>query len=139
MSTQAKLNHYLTFNGNCREAMNFYKECLGGTLEIFTYEGTTLEDHAQDKNNVMHSTLTSGDMVIMGADSMINHSASTGNNVSLSINCTSREELDNYFEKLGAGGKITMSKQDTAWDAYFGMIIDKFGVNWMFNYDEPKQ
>ncbi len=139
MSNPTSLIPYLNFNGNCREAMNFYKDCLGGDLDISTYEGSPMEAPAEAKNNVLHSTLIQGNMTLMASDSMAGHPLTIGNNVGLSINCSSREELDNFYDKMVVGGKATMDKQDTFWGAYFGMLTDKYGVNWMFNYDAPKK
>ena len=137
MSAQTAISPYLNFNGNCKEAMNFYKDCLEGNLELSTFADSPMEVPDDARNNVLHSTLTSGNIHIMASDAMDGQEFVTGNNISLSLNCSSREELDKLFDGLGAGGNITMPKQDTFWGAYFGMLTDKFGVNWMFNYDSP--
>lgn len=132
------LNPYLTFNGNCREAMTFYHGVLGGDIFMQTFGDSPMEVSDKEKDQVMHSSITSGSIVIMASDSMPDHPVKIGGNVSLSINCTSREEVEKLYNALTLGGQATMPLQDTFWGAYFGMLTDKFGVQWMFNYDMPK-
>jgi PhnB protein len=139
MSVQTSLNPYLMFNGNCKEAMNFYKECFDANLEISTYGDSPMEYLPEQKDHVLHSSISKGNIVIMASDSMKGQTSNFGSNISLSINCASREELDILFDKLAEGGKITMPKENTFWGAYFGMLTDKFGIHWMFNYDTPKE
>lgn len=131
------LTTYLFFNGNCREAMTFYKEILDAELEIMNFEGAPMEVSEGEKNKVMHSTLKKDDIVIMASDSNESQKVTFGNNFSLSFNCTSREQVQQLYNRLLEGGTVTMPLQDTFWGAYFGMLTDKFGVNWMFNYDAP--
>ena len=130
---------YFTFAGNCREAMNFYKECLDAHLEIMDFENTPMEVPEEAKNNVMHAVLTRPGITLMASDAMPGQPVVNGSNLSLSINCDSRSQADAFFAKLGAGGSITMPMENTFWGAYFGMVTDKFGTHWMFNYDEPKE
>lgn len=128
---------YLNFNGNCREAMNFYKACIGGSLEIMGFEGAPMEVPAESKDAVMHAILKSGAILIMASDTMPGHTITFGDSVSLSINCESKAQTDAFFNALVAGGKVNMPLEETFWGAYFGMITDKFGIHWMFNYDDP--
>ncbi len=140
----ATTNTYLNFNGNCEEAFNFYKSVFGGE---FTYIGRFGEMppsdeftvSERDKNKVMHVSLPTGSSVLMGSDNGEQYEASfvKGNNFSVSINADSREEAENLYNGLSAGGQVTMPMSDTFWGAYFGMFTDKFGINWMVNYDEP--
>ncbi|MCJ8155050.1 VOC family protein [Chryseobacterium sp. SSA4.19] len=141
----ATVNVYLTFNGNCREAFEFYRSVFGtefpyiGTFgEMPPMEGHELSE--EDKNKVMHVTLPiSKETMLLGSDttgeSLSGHQQ--GNNFSISINAESKEEADILFNGLSAGGKVTMPMEDTFWGAYFGMFTDKFGINWMVNYDDP--
>jgi len=134
-----QLNVYLTFNGNCREAMTFYNDCIGGKLTIQTF-GETQGEHASENERdlVMHANIVKGDFLLMASDSSERHGKATiGSAVTLSLNCTSEEEIDTLFNKLSAGGTITMPLEDTFWGARFGMMTDKFGMPWMFNYDKP--
>lgn len=135
------LTPYLTFNGNARAAMEFYKECLGGDMFMQTFgESPMGADMPEgDKNLVMHASVTNGALVIMASDCRPGEPAVIGNNVSLSITGTSKDQLTDVFNKISAGGHTTMPLQDTFWGAYFGMCTDKFGINWMFNFDYEQQ
>jgi PhnB protein len=139
MSNITASNVYITFNGNCREAMTFYKDCLGGELHIMNFEGSGMDVPAEAKNNVLHSTLQKDGILLMASDTMPGKPPIVGNNLSISINCESQAQTDAFFNGLVAGGKPTMPLQKTFWGAYFGMLTDKFGINWMFNFDEPKK
>lgn len=140
----ATTNTYLNFNGNCEEAFNFYKSVFGGE---FTYIGRFGEMPPSeefpvseaDKNKVMHVSLPTGSSVLMGSDNGEQYESSfvNGNNFSVSINADSKEEADKLYNGLSAGGQATMPMSDTFWGAYFGMFTDKFGINWMVNYDDP--
>lgn len=139
------INPYLTFNGNCEEAFNFYKSVFGGTFpyigrfkDMPPMEGKPIPAELGDK--IMHVSLpigTSGS-VLMGSDSSEEFGQATvvGNNFSISINAPSREEADRLFNGLSAGGTVTMPMNKTFWGAYFGMFADKFGIHWMVNFDE---
>jgi PhnB protein len=134
-----QLNPYLSFGGNCEEAMNFYKDCLNGTIEAMSYfEGAPMEISDADKKKVMHSVLRFGDNVIMGSDGPSHFQMKIGNNVTLSLNFDSTEEMERVFNKLAAGGQVRMPLEDTFWGARFGMCADKYGVEWMFNCNLKK-
>ena len=140
----ATVNSYLTFNGNTEEALNFYKSVFGGE---FTYIGKFKDmpvdenwpaPSEEEGNRIMHVSLpTSKETILMGSDSTsFSGEVTFGNNFSVSINTDSKEEADKLFNGLSAGGKITMPMEKTFWGAYFGMFTDKFGINWMVNFDE---
>lgn len=141
----ATVNVYLTFNGNCREAFDFYKSVFGGEYpyigtfgEMPPMEGQ--ETKEEDRDKIMHVSLPiSNETILMGSDAGCDHAAHLimGNNFSISINAESREEADKLFAGLSEGGNVTMPMSDTFWGAYFGMFADKFGINWMVNYDDP--
>lgn len=130
------INSYLTFNGNCREAMTFYKECLGGELVLQTVGESPLADKMPPKmkEHILHSTLQNGGAVIMASDIVGESGIVKGNAVSLMLNCTSEEEIKACYEKLSAGGKVNHPLEDTFWGAVFGDLIDKFGNKWLLNY-----
>jgi PhnB protein len=143
----AKVNVYLTFDGNCEEAFNFYKSVFGGE---FPYLGRFGEmppsEHGkmppEDANRVMHVSLPiSEETIIMGSDTGGEWSASykQGNNFSISITAENRDEADRLFNGLSAGGTITMPMNQTFWGDYFGMFTDKFGVSWMVSFDTKKE
>lgn len=136
----SELNPFVRFNdGKCRKAMQFYKECLGGELEFMTVgESPMAKDMPADKQNlVMHSTLTTGKWVLMGMD-MMRDVATTGDNVGLSLNFDSEKEIKDVFAKLSAGGEVFMPLEPQFWGALFGVVTDKFGVEWMLNYQIPE-
>ena len=141
----ATINAYLTFDGTCEEAFNFYKSVFGGDFPMVGKFGDMPPQEGMPpisdevKNRIMHMSLPiSAETVLMGSDTMPGiHDNQVGNNISLSINTDSREESDRVFNGLSAGGKVSMPLADTFWGAYFGMWTDKFGINWMVNYDDP--
>jgi len=131
-----ELGPYLNFNGNCREAMNFYKACLGGTLTLMTFEDSKQDVPAGMKDQIMHSTLRFTEhLSIMGSDSMPDYRVENGTSITISINCESEELVDTYYKALAQGGKETMPLSDTFWGARFGMLTDKFGIQWMVSFD----
>ena len=141
----ATINAYLTFDGTCEEAFNFYKSVFGGDFPMVGKFGDMPPQEGMPpisdevKNRIMHMSLPiSAETVLMGSDTMPGiHDHQVGNNISLSINTDSREDADLIFTGLSAGGKVSMPLADTFWGAYFGMWTDKFGINWMVNYDDP--
>jgi PhnB protein len=132
-------NTYLTFDGNCREAMTFYAKCLSGELNLMPFSAAPFDSPPEAKDRIVHARLTKGPFLLMASDTMPGHPFTQGNNFSISIECESLEETQKLFSALGESGKVTMPLQDTFWEAHFGMITDKFGVNWMFNFTKPKQ
>jgi PhnB protein len=137
---------YLTFDGNCEAAFNFYKSVFGGEFAMISRFGEMPPDPNMpvsdaDKQRVMHVSYPIGEGAnLMGSDTMSNMpKVIQGNNFSISINAHSKAEADKLFNGLSAGGRVTMPLADTFWGAYFGMFTDKFGINWMVNFDaEPK-
>jgi len=143
----ASINPYLTFNGNCEEAFLFYKSVFGGD---FAFMGRfkdmpPMQDKALPENEgqkIMHVSLPiSKETILMGSDTTGAFGPATveGTNFSISVNADSREEADKLFNGLSAGGKIVMPMNMTFWGAYFGMLTDKFGIQWMVNRDENMQ
>jgi PhnB protein len=134
------INTYLTFNGNCREAMNFYKECLGGELYFQTIGESPMADKmpSKMKESILHSTLTSGDVRIQASD-MGNDGLIKGNNVSLMLNCSSENEIRNTYEKLASGGDTTHPLEDTFWGSLFGGLTDKFEIRWILHFPKNQE
>lgn len=131
----AQLNPYLTFNGNCREAMEFYKACLGGELSIMTFGDSPMASQMPDKkDNVMHSMLKKDGMVLMASDMIMPGELIQGNTVTLCINGGSAEELKTFFTKLSEGGTVGHELKEEFFGTY-GDLTDKFGINWMFQAD----
>jgi len=127
------VNPYLFFSGNCREVMAFYKEATGGNLEMMTFEGSPMEVPSGSEKNIMHSTLTFGDAVIMASNTMPGMDVLPGNASAISLACNDEVEADRLFKSLSEGGRVTMPFEKTFWDAKFGMFSDKFGIDWMVN------
>jgi PhnB protein len=138
----ATINTYLNFNGNTEEAFNFYKSVFGGefaTLQRLkdTPDGDKIP--AKEKEKIMHVALPIGGNVLMGTDVLESMPpVKFGTNSSISIDAASEEEARNLFNGLSAGGKVEMPLEKMFWGAYFGFFIDKFGVQWMVNYDFNK-
>lgn len=130
---------YLIFDGNCREAMTFYKKCLDAELDMFSFSQAPDPMPAEAKDRIMHARLTKGNGAIMASDNMPGMAFTLGNNFSISIDCDSAEEIDKLFNALGENGNLTMPLQKTFWAARFGMLTDQFGINWMFNLNDLGQ
>lgn len=138
------VNVYLTFDGDCRQAFEFYQSVFGGA---FSYVGTFGEMPPQEgmppiseemKNRIMHISLPiSKETVLMGSDAGGEWAPNLriGNNFSISVNTDDIEKADKIFNALAEGGTTTMPLAKTFWEAYFGMLTDKFGINWMINCD----
>lgn len=133
--TDITLNPYLAFNGNCREAMTFYKEALNGELSILTFNESPVEVPPEHKDKVMHATLTFGDAILMASDGMPGHEITFGNSVNLSIAALTMEDGEHIFGNLSAGGSVIMPWIKTFWGAMFGMCKDKLGIDWMVNVE----
>ncbi len=133
-----QINSYLTFNGNCKEAMTFYKDCLGGELNFQTIGESPLSDKmpTQMKDCILHATLTKNSLILMASDMVSESGLVKGNAVSLSLNCSSEEEIKNYYTKLSNGGKQNHPIEDSFWGALFGGLTDKFGNHWILNFNK---
>ncbi|SFU70763.1 PhnB protein [Pustulibacterium marinum] len=139
----ATVNIYLTFNGNCEEAFLFYQSVFD---KAFTYIGRfkdmpqndECEVNPEDADKIMHVCLPiSTETMLMGSDTNeFSGAVTAGTNFAVSINTDSKEEAETLFEKLSVGGKVTMGLQKTFWGAWFGQFTDKFGIQWMVNFDE---
>ncbi len=142
---QNSINPYLTFNGNCEDAFNFYRSVFGGE---FPYVGRfkdmpPMEGQPpmteQVGNMIMHVSLPIGDgTILMGSDSSSEwgHATNVGNNFNISVNAKSRDEADRLYRGLAEGGKETMPMNQTFWGSYFGMLTDRFEIQWMISHDE---
>ena len=132
---------YIAFNGNCQEAIDFYKEKLGAVV-LFSQtwgESPMAEQAPGHEDKIMHVSLKIGDSVIMACDNMSDHSPNVGDNISLTIGTYDVAEADRAFEQMSDGAKILMPMQETFWAQRFGMLTDKFGINWMFNCEKPRE
>ena len=138
------INPYLTFKGNCEEAFNFYKTVFGGKFsyvgrfkEMPQTDGMTIPSSESEK--IMHISLPiSKETVLMGSDSSeaFGYATVIGNNFSISINAKSQTEADRLFHGLSESGKVTMPMSKTFWGSYFGMVVDKFGIQWQVSFGQ---
>jgi PhnB protein len=129
---------YLNFDGQTREAMTFYNSCIGGELAIQTFGDVKAPGPPGSENRVLHARITKGSAVLMASDTMPEMPFTQGNNIHINVDCDSLEEIERVFAALAEGGNVTMPLQDQFWGARFGMLLDKFGIHWMFNYELPK-
>lgn len=128
------LEPYLSFNdGQCAAAIEFYQAAFGGTTEIMRKGDAPVPCDDAHKNDIMHCYFKSGSVNFMACDGRSDNPSIIGNNIHMSLNFSDESEQTRVFELLGAGGKISMPLGDTFWGARFGMLVDKFGIHWMFN------
>ena len=143
----ATINCYLSFDGTCEAAFNFYKSVFGGEFNyIGRYKDMPDSDQSipdSEKNKIMHVGLPiSKETILLGSDIseiMGSPKLEVGNNFSICINIESEEEAHRIFDALSADGIITMPLEETFWSPLFGMLIDKFGINWMIDYIAPQK
>ena len=133
------ISPYLNFPGNTEEAFNFYKSVFGGEFSaIQRFKDTPEGDktHKDEQDKLMHIALPIGHgVVLMGTDALESHGfkLTQGNHINLSINTESEAEAEKIFNGLSAGGRVTMPLAKTFWGAYFGMLFDQYGIQWMVN------
>lgn len=131
---------YLTFNGTAKQAFEFYASAFKGEIIAMNYFGDSpMECAPEDKERVLHAILKAGELTIMTSDTHSGQEVASGSMVSLSMNFTDDESISKTYEALSQGAQIIMPLQDTFWGAKFGILKDKFGIQWMFNYDKPKE
>ncbi len=132
------INAYLTFNGNCREAMLFYKDCLGGDLFLQTIDDSPCSNDIPEsmKGFILHASLVKDEITILASDMVGEHGLIKGNSVSLMLNCDTEEDAKLYYEKLSQGGEMTHPLERTYWGALFGDLIDPYGIQWLLQYNK---
>ena len=130
------IHSYLRFNGNCQEAMDFYKECLGGQITLQKIGESPMAGQLPKpmQDMILHATLKSGGFTIMASDLCDENGLNKGNNVSLMLDCDSEGQIRTVYDKLSEGGKKTHPLEITFWNALFGDLTDKFGINWLMNF-----
>lgn len=132
---QSILNPYISFNGQARQAMEFYKSIFGGELKISTFADQHVPDAPAD--GVMHAQLdVDGRALVMGSDGMGDKEF---RGFSLSLSGTDAKELRGYFAQLAEGGQVVKPLEKESWGDEFGMLTDKFGINWMVNISGGQQ
>ncbi|MFC0525606.1 VOC family protein [Pontibacillus salicampi] len=128
---------YFTFNGNAREAMEFYKEVFEGEiLDVQTFGEADFPTPPELENHIMHGRFQKEDLLIMFSDSFLDHTVTVGNNISLALELETPEEIDTLYTRLRENGETLMELQDTFWGATFAKVQDKYGVIWDLNYQK---
>ncbi|MDX3709137.1 VOC family protein [Streptomyces europaeiscabiei] len=134
----SRLNPYLSFDGDARPALEFYKEVFGGDLTLNTF-GSFGQPDAPESDQIMHGMLeTPSGFTLMGADTPPGMEYTPGSNFSVSLSGDDATELRGYWEKLSAGGTVSVPLDKQMWGDVFGMCTDRFGIPWMVNISEPQ-
>lgn len=129
----SRLNPYIGFDGNAREALEFYKDVFGGDLTLNTYG--SFGQNGPEADNIMHGTLeTDLGFTLMGADTP-GEDYKPGNNISVSLSGDDAQ-LRDYWEKLSSGGTVTVALEKQQWGDEFGMVVDRYGIAWMVNISQ---
>lgn len=145
------INPYLNFNGNTEEVFNFYKSIFGGDFPFLMRFNEAPEDANEvegcvdepipenEANGIMHIALPIGKTMLMGTDvPSTMPPATAGSNISLCVSVDSRADADRIFTALGDGGTVQMPMQDMFWGDYYGMLVDKYEIQWMVSYNEAQ-
>jgi PhnB protein len=137
----ALINPHINFNGNAEEAFNFYKSVFGGefamVVRLKDMAGPEFPVSEEDADKIMHIALPIGPNVLMGNDvpASMGPVNENENRSKISISAANREEADQLFNGLTAGGSVEMPMEDSPWGSYFGMFRDKFGIEWTVDFD----
>ena len=135
----SRLNPYISFDSNARQAMEFYKGVFGGALDINTFGEFGSQDTA-DADKVMHSQLeTDNGFTLMASDTPTGMQRNPGDTITISLSGDDPEALRGYWEKLSDGGTVTMPLEKQMWGDEFGMCVDRFGIGWMVNIAAPTE
>jgi PhnB protein len=132
---------YLSFKGECEAAFKFYEQCLGARLgQVFRYGGSPMagEVPADWSEKIMHGSVTIGDLTLNGGD-VAPDRYEEPRGFSLSIQISNTDDAERIFRDLATGGKVVVPLAQTFWAARFGMVVDRFGIPWLINCEEPAQ
>lgn len=134
------LNPYVRFAGNCEEALNFYRNSIGGEVVfMMRYADVPVETPQEFAQWVNHAEFRSGDLCFMAADDLPGQETASGGNISLMMNLTDGDEQEQVFNALADGGTVIMPLQDMFWGARFGRITDRYGIHWMLHRNLPTE
>jgi PhnB protein len=127
-----RLSPYLIFPGTCEDALGFYKECLQGEFTVMqTFADSPIDVPGEYKQKIMNSAFRAGDISFMASDCLPGDEVPIGRNFALLIHFSESEEQEKVFNKLLEGGKVIMPLEDSFGGARFGMLVDKYGIQWM--------
>lgn len=132
-----QINPYLTFDGNCREAMIFYRECLGGELIFQTVAETPMADQcpAGRQDHIMHSLLVKDGAALMATDMTQSEGVKTGNDMAVSVNFDSENAINTCYSKLSSDGKVIKPLEESFGNSLFGVVQDRYEKVWMLNFE----
>jgi PhnB protein len=136
-----RIDPYLIFNGDCRQAFTFYEQALQGKLEaMMTFGETPAAEHVPKEHHslIIHTCLKVGDQMIMASDTTPDRPTQGMSGCSISLNVDSIAEAEQVFNALAKDGRIDMPLEATFWAVRFGMLVDRFGVSWMVNCESEK-
>lgn len=129
-----KLNPYVSFRDNAREAMEFYRGVFGGNLTMSTFGEFQVSEDESEQDKIMHAQLDAPNgMTLMGSDTPAQMEFSEGSRVTISLSGEDEAELRGYWDKLADGGTVVLPLEQAPWGDSFGMCADRYGVNWMVN------
>jgi PhnB protein len=133
------LNPYISFAGNARQALELYKDVFGGTLTLNTFGEFGAQHAPDDGDKIMHGMLeTDSGYALMAADTPAGMEHHPGDNIAVSLSGDDADELHGYWEKLSAGGTVSVPLEKQMWGDEFGMCVDNFGIGWMVNIGQPQ-
>ncbi|MDT9687015.1 VOC family protein [Streptomyces sp. P9(2023)] len=136
----SRLNPYISFDGDARQAMEFYKTIFGGTLTMSTFGDFGEKEAGDAADKIMHSMLEADNgFTLMGADTPPGMGHKPGNNISVSVSGEDDAELRGYWDKLSAGGTVSVPMEKQMWGDVFGMCTDRFGITWLVNINQQPQ
>ena len=134
----SRLNPYISFSDNARQALEFYKGVFGGTLTLNTFGEYGAAD-TPEADKIMHGLLeTDGGFTLMGADTPPGMEYNPGTNITVSLSGDDADELRSYWEKLSGGGKVLVPLEKQMWGDEFGQCVDQFGIGWMVNIGQQQ-
>ncbi|MET8677987.1 VOC family protein [Streptomyces sp. NPDC004647] len=135
----SRLNPYISFDGDARQAMEFYKGIFGGTLTVNTFGDFGAKEAGDAADKIMHSMLeTDSGFTLMGADTPPGMEHKPGNNISVSVSGEDADELRGYWDKLSRDGTVSVPLEKQMWGDVFGMCTDRFGITWLVNISEQQ-
>lgn len=130
---------YFTFNGQAREALNYYKEIFDGEItNLQTFGNADFETPPEMDDRIMHARLQNGNFLFMVSDNFGNDEVQAGSNISLALELDSSEEIERYYKRLRKQGKVIMELQDTFWGATFAKVKDAYDITWDLNFEKPQ-
>jgi PhnB protein len=134
-----QLNPYLHFGDNARQAMEFYQSVFGGDLQIMAFKDMPMPGMEAEGDKVMHSALVAKDISFFASDTPSHMQADPGNSISMSLSGEDENELRGYFDKLAEGGNVMQPLEKAPWGDTFGMLRDRFGIEWLVNVNSQHQ